>query len=166
MYVEANKKLPEDLILLKKFANYLDDFVKIPGTKQGVGLDPLISLIPIVGDIFGAILGLWIVILGLKYRIPMPKIITMIFHVLFDVLLGAIPFLGNIIDVFWRSNTRNANYVLEHWESRMPPRDSKQVFFLGSIISLTTISLSVLIVLIFIGSAIAIIVSAAKWILG
>src|SRR5438105_3931179 len=69
------------------------------------GLDPIIGLIPILGDIFTTILSIYIVWIGIQMRLPADKVAQMIGNVAIDFLLDFIPGLGQIIDFAWKSNT-------------------------------------------------------------
>jgi hypothetical protein len=99
--VEAMEKLLERMFV-------------IPGTKQTVGLDVILDLIPGVGDIAGAALGAYIVWEGKNVGMSKWQIARMSGNVGFDFLLGLIPWVGAIPDFFFRSNTRNLRMIKRH----------------------------------------------------
>lgn len=92
-------------------ANILDKTVKIPGTSLSLGLDPLIGLIPGVGDVLAGLMGT--IILGLATRLQIPRIVIarMSMNLLINGVIGAIPVFGDLFSVWFRSNTRNAELL-------------------------------------------------------
>lgn len=85
----------------------LDELVHIPGTQQSVGLDPVIGLIPWFGDIVSAAVGFWLIGEAARFRIPQVVLARMVLNTTVDLLLGLIPFLGDLLDVVSRSNSKN-----------------------------------------------------------
>ncbi len=85
----------------------LDELVPVPGTNQRVGIDPVIGLIPVVGDLVSAGLGFWLIAEATRFRIPTVVLVRMVLNTLVDLAIGAIPFLGDIFDVVSKSNKRN-----------------------------------------------------------
>ncbi|NOS79403.1 MAG: DUF4112 domain-containing protein [Nitrospira sp.] len=92
-------------------AKVLDTTVKIPGTSLYLGLDPLIGLIPGIGDILANLIGT--VILGMAARLEVPRIVItrMSLNLLINGVIGAIPILGDLFSVWFRSNSRNADLL-------------------------------------------------------
>jgi hypothetical protein len=71
-------------------------------------LDPLLALaLPGVGDVLGAVIGLASVVVAVRMRAHPALIARMLIHLAVDALLGSIPFLGPIVDLFYRANSRN-----------------------------------------------------------
>ena len=92
----------------------LERLFVIPGTKQPVGLDVILDLVPIVGDIAAAALGAYIVWEAKNLGMSKWQISRMAGNVGVDWLLGLIPFVGAIPDFFFRSNTRNLRMIKRH----------------------------------------------------
>ena len=92
----------------------------IPGTRQTIGLDVILDLIPIGGDFIGAIMGLYMVWEARNLKMPGSAIMRMIGNVGFDWLLGLIPFIGIIPDFFFRSNSRNLRIIRRHLDKHHP----------------------------------------------
>src|SRR3954466_4914859 len=92
----------------------LERLFVIPGTKQQVGLDVILDLVPVVGDIAAAALGAYIVWEARNVGMSRWQISRMAGNVGFDWLLGLIPWVGAIPDFFFRSNTRNLRMILRH----------------------------------------------------
>ena len=92
----------------------LERLFVIPGTKQTVGLDVILDLVPVVGDIAAAALGAYIVWEARNLGMSKWQISRMAGNVGVDWLLGLIPFVGAIPDFFFRSNTRNIRMIKCH----------------------------------------------------
>jgi uncharacterized protein DUF4112 len=94
-------------------AQVLDTTVKIPGTTLYLGLDPLLGLIPGVGDAIANLLGT--VILGFASRLRLPRIVLarMSLNLLINGTIGAVPILGDLFSVWFRSHSRNAALLRE-----------------------------------------------------
>ena len=92
----------------------LERLFVIPGTKQSVGLDVILDLVPVVGDIAAAALGTYIVWEARNLGMSKWQISRMAGNVGIDWLLGLIPFVGAIPDFFFRSNTRNLRIIKRH----------------------------------------------------
>lgn len=92
---------------LDQIAWILDDMFRIPGLNWRFGLDALIGLIPGVGDVIGASLGLILLVRAIQFRLPGIVIARMIINSLIDLLVGAIPLVGDLFDFAWKSNSMN-----------------------------------------------------------
>lgn len=92
----------------------LERLVVVPGINQPIGLDVILDLVPIVGDIAAAALGAYIVWEARNLGMSKWQISRMAGNVGVDWLLGLIPFVGAIPDFFFRSNTRNIRMIKRH----------------------------------------------------
>jgi hypothetical protein len=95
----------------------LDNSIPIPGTSWKIGLDPIIGLIPGVGDLAGALLSGYIVLEAVRAEVPTFTLVRMIANVGIDTLLGAIPALGDVFDAAWKANTMNVALLERHLAS-------------------------------------------------
>ena len=98
----------------------LEGLFVIPGTKRQVGLDTILSLIPTVGSISAAALGSYIMWEARNLKLSKMQMARMGGNVSFDMLLGAIPFVGVIPDFFFRSNSRNLRIIRKHLDKHHP----------------------------------------------
>ena len=92
----------------------LERLFVIPGINRPVGLDVILDLVPVVGDIAAAALGAYIVWEARNLGMSKWQISRMAGNVGIDWLLGLIPFIGAIPDFFFRSNTRNLRIIKRH----------------------------------------------------
>jgi hypothetical protein len=94
-------------------AKVLDTTVRIPGTSWYIGLDPLLGLIPGIGDVIANLIGT--ITLGLATRLQLPRIVLarMSLNLLINGTVGAVPIVGDLFSVWFRSHTRNAALLRE-----------------------------------------------------
>jgi hypothetical protein len=106
--------------LVEQIARLMDNAVTIPGTNQKVGLDALIGLIPVVGDLATAVIG--IVVLKEAQRLGMSKWqqTRMAANYLLDFLVGAVPIIGDLLDVTFRAHARNVDMIRRHLATLRP----------------------------------------------
>jgi hypothetical protein len=94
-------------------ARILDTTVKIPGTPFYVGLDPLLGLIPGLGDAIANLIGTVILLLAARLQVPHVVIARMSLNLLINGTVGAIPVFGDLFSVWFRSHARNAVLLRE-----------------------------------------------------
>jgi hypothetical protein len=92
----------------------------IPGTKVPVGLDSIVGLIPVVGDLITAAMGAYIVWEGRNLGMSKFQLVRMTANVGIDTALGAIPFVGDAFDFIWRSNSKNLRIIKRHLDKHHP----------------------------------------------
>ena len=142
--IEPDEKLPGDLVALRRFALVMDELVALPGTKFRFGLDGLLGLVPGVGDVISALLSAWIVAGALRHRVPMPKIGRMVFNILLDLLIGEIPFLGDLFDFEFEENVMNMRILMQHRNRKLPPRSTSQIVAVLAVIVLLILLVGIL----------------------
>lgn len=92
----------------------------IPGINRPVGLDSIVGLIPVVGDIATALMGAYIVWEARNLGMSKLQLTRMAANVGIDTALGAIPFAGDVFDFFWRSNSKNLKIITKHLDKHHP----------------------------------------------
>jgi hypothetical protein len=105
---------PTQLERLRALSRLLDNAFVIPGTRYRFGLDPLIGLVPGLGDAVSAILSGYIILQASRLGAPRSVVTRMIANVALDTLVGWIPILGDLFDVAWKSNLRNMALLESH----------------------------------------------------
>ncbi|HET7842856.1 MAG TPA: DUF4112 domain-containing protein [Xanthomonadales bacterium] len=103
-----------DVERARRLARLLDTAVAIPGTNIRFGLDALLGLVPGVGDAVGTLLSSQIVIAAARSGVPTLVIIRMLLNLVVDTVVGAVPVLGDLFDVVFRSNQRNLELLERH----------------------------------------------------
>nr|WP_184170662.1 DUF4112 domain-containing protein [Sphingomonas kyeonggiensis] len=98
----------------------LERSVPIPGTKAKVGLDAILGLVPIGGDVIAALLGLYIVWEARNLKMPKATMIRMLGNVGFDWAIGLVPVVGDAADFLFKSNSRNLKLIKRHLDRHHP----------------------------------------------
>lgn len=92
----------------------------VPGINMPIGLDALIGLIPVLGDIITTIMGAYLVWEARNLGMPKWKLMRMAGNVAFDTAIGAVPIVGDAADFIFRSNTRNLRIIKKHLDKHHP----------------------------------------------
>jgi Domain of unknown function (DUF4112) len=92
----------------------------IPGTKIPVGLDSIVGLVPILGDIVTAAMGAYMVWEARNLGMSKFQLMRMAANVGIDTALGAIPVAGDAFDLLWRSNSKNLRIIKRHLDKHHP----------------------------------------------
>ena len=111
MNSEIEEQNEEKLLRLKLLSNRLDEIITIPRTKYKIGIDPIIGTIPIIGDLLGSIISIYILYSGSKMGLSSRIIAKMSLNIGFDFVLGLIPIIGDIFDMGWKANKRNVKLI-------------------------------------------------------
>jgi len=109
----------------------LDDLVEVPGTGRRIGLDPLLGLVPVVGDAASAIASIWIIVEAARFRLPRIVLARMIVNATVDLVLGAIPLLGDLFDFVSKANARNLELFRRHASEPGASTADQRAFFAG-----------------------------------
>jgi hypothetical protein len=109
----------------------LDELVGVPGTPIKVGLDPVIGLIPVVGDAVAAGVGAWVIAEAARFGMPRLVLGRMVLNLLLDLGVGAIPIVGDVYDAFFRSNSRNLDLFRRHALDPDASTRGERAFFAG-----------------------------------
>ncbi|MFF2322871.1 DUF4112 domain-containing protein [Agrobacterium sp. NPDC058088] len=103
---------------LSRISRLMDTAVGIPGTRLRFGADSVLGLVPVVGDGAGALVGLYIVNEARRLGLPQDKLAKMIGNVAMDSIVGSVPLLGDLFDVYFKSHRRNVQIILDHFGVR------------------------------------------------
>lgn len=98
----------------------LERSLTIPGINYKIGLDGILGLVPVGGDVIAALLGLYIVWEARNLKMPATTIARMLGNVGFDWLIGLVPVVGDAADFVFRSNSRNLKLIKRHLDKHHP----------------------------------------------
>lgn len=104
----------QGLDALRKVAQLLDSAFVVPGTSYRVGLDPILGLVPGLGDLVSPLFTIGILWQARELAIPRVVLLRMILNVAIDSLLGAVPVVGDLFDFAWKANNKNVALVERH----------------------------------------------------
>jgi hypothetical protein len=113
---ELYQKVPKDLRDIAKVVKLMESSFRIPFTNRTFGLEPIIGLVPVIGDSLGFIITSWIMVTLLKNGASGKVIAKMFVNIFIDLALAFMPVLGNIIDFFFKTNQRNLSLAVEHYQ--------------------------------------------------
>jgi Domain of unknown function (DUF4112) len=102
------------LARFRALANLLDNQFRVPGTNWRFGIDPLLGLIPGLGDIAGAMFAIWSVVLARKLGAPRIIQAQMLTNIALDMVGGAVPIVGDLFDMAFKAHARN-RLLLDAW---------------------------------------------------
>jgi hypothetical protein len=122
---------------LRRFADLiarlLDTSFQIPGTGIRFGLDPLLGLLPGVGDALAGLIGSTILVLAAKLQVPRIVLVRMSANMAVNAIVGAVPFVGDAFSVWFRSNARNAELLRRHAAAERRPSTLRDWLFVLSL---------------------------------
>ncbi len=114
---ENKKKISH---LAQALCQLLDASLTIPGTTVKIGLDPLLGLIPGIGDLISNSIGSSLLFLATKAGVPRIVILRMSLNIAINMVVGAIPVFGDLFSIWFKSNVHNAQLLHRHCQTRVP----------------------------------------------
>ncbi|WP_416840316.1 DUF4112 domain-containing protein [Haloferax sp. DFSO52] len=156
--VDFDDATPEEtLARLRTVSHYLDNAIEIPGTNYRIGLDPILGLIPGIGDTAASAMSAYILVEAAMMGVPRATLARMFGNVLLDTVFGSLPFVGDVFDVAWKANARNVRLLEERFDDLSGERveaDRRILLVAVAIITVLLVALGVGIALV------------ALWVLG
>ena len=95
------------LAALRKWSVLLDSAFRVPGTKLTFGLDPILGLVPGLGDLTTPFFAALLLLHAVRLRIPRVVQLRMLMNAVIDLAIGAVPLIGDVFDFGWKANVRN-----------------------------------------------------------
>jgi hypothetical protein len=108
----------ESVARLDALARLMDGALAVPGTRLRLGLDALIGLVPVAGDLVAALVSSYLIWEARRLGAPRWLIARMMANTLIDTTLGAVPILGDAFDILFRANMRNMALLRRHVDKR------------------------------------------------
>jgi hypothetical protein len=122
--------------LFKWLALIMDEIIRVPGTNFRFGLDPLLGLIPGIGDTSSALVSAVALIQAVRLGVPKVLIARMAMNILVNESIGVIPVVGDAFSFWFKSNARNYEILKHHRLGTAPPRASDWLFVIGILVAL------------------------------
>lgn len=113
--VPATFDADERLRWVERVARLMDSQFRLPGTRFRFGLDPLLGLVPIVGDLSTTAVSIALLLTMLRHGASGAVVVRMALNILLDTVVGAIPIIGNVFDFAYKSNERNVALLRRHY---------------------------------------------------
>jgi hypothetical protein len=125
--------------LFKWLALIMDEIIRVPGTNFRFGLDPLLGLIPGIGDTSSALVSAFALIKALRLGVPKILLARMALNILTNEVIGVIPVVGDAFSFWFKSNSRNLEIIRNHSLGSAPPSATDWLFVIGVLVALFVI---------------------------
>ena len=99
----------------------MDSAYRVPGTSIRFGWDPIVGLVPGLGDVATASFSALVLFRALRLGVPRVVLVRMVLNILIDLVAGAVPFIGDLFDVAWQSNSMNFALLERHAQPGVKP---------------------------------------------
>jgi hypothetical protein len=128
----------------ERLVRLLDDGVRIPGTSIGVGLDAILGLlVPGAGDAVTAVGALALFYAAYREGVPKRVLARMALNVAVDLIVGAVPLLGDVFDLVWKANRKNLTLIERHRQEPEAPPRLRDYVLLALAVALMVVALAV-----------------------
>ncbi len=138
--IDPEAKAPT-LKRLRQLSRLLDKAIIIPGTRVGIGLDPILGLIPVGGDFLGVMLSAYIILESARLGVPARTLGRMVFNIIIDGLAGTAPVLGDLFDFAWTANERNVRLLEEYLRFPSQNQSANKWFVFAVLIGLLFVAI-------------------------
>jgi hypothetical protein len=125
---------------LRAAARLLDSAFEIPGTGYRIGLDPIVGLVPWIGDLFSPLFTIGLLWLARDLSLPRVVQARMLFNVGIDTLVGMVPIAGDLFDFAWKSNNMNMALLERHAYEEHQPSAGDWLFVVLAVVVLLAIA--------------------------
>jgi Domain of unknown function (DUF4112) len=125
--------------IFKWIAYVMDEVARVPGTKFRFGLDPLIGLIPGIGDTSSALVSAFALVHAVRLGVPKILLVRMALNILVNETIGVVPVIGDAFSFWFKSNARNYEIIKHHRLGTTTPKRSDWLFVLGILLLLFVI---------------------------
>lgn len=105
---------------IRRLSRLMDTAIRIPGIGLRIGLDPIIGLIPGLGDLISTAFSAYIIYLATRFSLPNKAIGWMVFNIALEAVVGTVPLVGDLFDAVYKSNIRNLKLLEEHLQGAEP----------------------------------------------
>jgi hypothetical protein len=138
------------LARIRSISDLWDRAFGIPGTKWRVGLESVLGLLPVGGDVVGLGISIYILWQVVQFNLPKTILVRMVVNIAIDALVGSVPILGDLFDVTWKANTKNVNLLESHLQqpSQSHRADRRFLWLLFGGLLLTLVALIIVAVVV------------------
>lgn len=111
----------EALVEVAQLAHLLDTRWRIPLTNIRFGVDPVLGLVPGAGDLVSGIISAYVIVKAHRLGAPKSLLARMVGNVALDTVVGSVPVVGSVFDLFYKASTRNLGLLHGHLEKQARP---------------------------------------------
>lgn len=105
--LDEDSHLPKGLKRVRVLANLMDAAITLPILRKKIGLDPILGVCPVVGDVITGLVATYTLYVGYQLGLPKIALFKMAGNLLLDTTVGNLPVVGDLFDWFWKANLRN-----------------------------------------------------------
>ncbi|MDY6781907.1 MAG: DUF4112 domain-containing protein [Cyanobacteriota bacterium] len=139
--IQSKTRQEQKLEQLRSMSYLLDSAIPIPGTRYRIGLDPILGLLPAVGDYLGAIFSGYIVVKAARMGASKEVLSRMTGNIILEAFVGTIPLVGDLFDAGWKANVKNIELLETHLDLQPPQsRQRTEWVFLGLLLGGLTLA--------------------------
>lgn len=109
------------LTRVRSLTHWLDNAIRVPGTQIRFGIQPIIGLVPVIGDVIGLLLTAFVIVQAWLIGAPRSLLGRMVTIAIADFFIGLVPVVGDVGDVVFKANTRNLKLLETHLDARLTP---------------------------------------------
>jgi Domain of unknown function (DUF4112) len=131
---------------LRRLRYLLDDAFRVPGTSLRFGWDPIVGMVPWLGDALTAVLSCAIVVHAHRLRVPRVVQLRLLGNLAIDMVVGLLPLVGDVADAFWKSNTRNMALLERHAQGGQPATRGDKLFAAALVLAVVAMAIVPLLV--------------------
>lgn len=128
---------------VEQIVSFMDSKYRIPGTRFHFGIDPLLSFIPVVGEVISLLISGGLIVYMLRFGVSRKVVYLMLINTSLDATIGSIPIIGWIFDFFYKANSRNVRLLKEHYEEGKHQGSGK-----GVLISVVVVVLMIVVLIV------------------
>lgn len=128
---------------VSRLSYLMDKQFRFPGTNFRFGLDPVLNLIPIAGDMAGLLISGGLLLALVRKGASNKVVVLMTINILLDATIGAIPVIGQIFDFFFKANSRNIKLMREHYLENKHQGSGKGIILWAVIIIIILLSVAI-----------------------
>ena len=121
---------------IRKLSRLMDTAFRIPGTPFRIGWDPIIGLLPGLGDLIDTAFSAYLLFLASQFGLPKNVLGWMVFNIGLEAIVGSIPLIGDVFDAFYKSNIRNLALLEKHLQVNEPDLSEVDPLSLSSVSTL------------------------------
>ena len=140
-----------NLDLLRRWARIFDSQFQIPGTSIRFGIDPILGLVPGLGDLATPILSMFMVWHGARLRVPKVVLARMVLNALIDAVAGLVPVAGDLFDFGWKATAWNLALLERHAMPGQRATSGDYLFVILCMVLLAAAALLPIVLLIWLG---------------
>lgn len=116
--MERPRDYARDLEEVRRLARLLDTRWRLPIVGVRFGIDPVLGLLPGVGDLAAGVISTYVIVKAHRLGAPRSLLVKMAGNVALDTVVGSVPIAGSVFDLFYKASTRNLRLLQTHLEDR------------------------------------------------